>query len=483
MNLGTRIFVSYLVIFAACFYYPIHWMIGSLDVRYRESVEEIMVDHATILAAQVAGEMRSGRFDSDQLRGVFRRAQGQPLDVQIYDLRKTLVDSDFYLTDAGGRVIADSLEPTEVGADYSQWRDVILTLRGEYGARTSRSDPLDPSTTSLHVSAPVMIDGRISGCLTLVKPTASINAFVAQSRPRVLRAGAISLAAAIALSFIFSFWLTRPIKRLTLYADGIREGRRLPYPDLGKSEIADLGDAMRRMQEALEGKRYVEEYVQNLTHEIKSPLSAIRGAAELIDDGMPPEKRQRFLENIRNESLRIGRIVDTMLELASLENRRMQPDADRIDLGTLLRSLAESKQPMLAQKGIHLEMADPGEVSLTGNAFLLHQALANLLQNAIDFSPGQSRIDIGTEVEGDRLILSIADQGAGIPDYAMARVFEKFYSLQRPDTGRKSTGLGLNLVREVAAAHNGSVRLINRESGGTKAVLVLPLSPPVNRPG
>jgi two-component system sensor histidine kinase CreC len=476
MKLGTRIFVCYLVIFAACFYYPIHWMIGSLDVRYRESVEEIMVDHATILAAQVAGQMQSGRFDPDQLRGVFHRAQLQSLDVQIYDLHKTLVDSDFYLTDENGRVIADSQQPTEVGADYSQWRDVILTLSGEYGARTSRNDLLDPSTTSLHVSAPVMIDGKISGCLTLVKPTASINAFVAQAKPRVLRAGALSLAAAIVLSFIFSFWLTRPIKRLTQYADGIREGHRVPYPDLGRSEIADLGDAMRKMQVALEGKQYVEEYVQNLTHEIKSPLSAIRGAAELIDDGMPPEKRQRFLDNIRNESMRIGRIVDTMLELASLENRRMQPDVDRIDLQTLLKNVAESKQPMLSQKGIQLDLADPGEVSLTGNSFLLYQAIANLLQNAIDFSPGQSRIDIRTEVGKGELKLSISDQGAGIPDYAIDRIFEKFYSLQRPDTGRKSTGLGLNLVREVAAAHNGSVQLKNRESGGTEAVLVLALT-------
>ncbi len=482
MSLGARIFVCYLVIFAACFYYPVQWMIDSLEARYRESVEEIMVDQTTILASQVAEQMRAGQFDSSSLRDAFFRAHRQPLNARIYDLHKTLVDSHFYLTDAVGRVISDSRDPSEVGADYSNWRDVYLTLRGEYGARTTRRAPLDPTSSSLYVAAPVILDNQIAGCLTLIKPTASINAFIAQARPRVLRAAAVSLCAAILLSLVFSIWLTRPITRLIHYADGIREGRRSPFPELGRSKIADLGEAMHKMQEALEGKQYVEEYIQNLTHEIKSPLSAIRGAAELLDEEMPLAQRERFLENIRNEAARIGRIVDTMLELAALENRRMQPEMEPIDLNALLRNVVESKQPMLMQKRIDLQLKAPGELAFPGNSFLMHQALANLLQNAIDFSPENGRIELKAEVEEGELVLTVADEGAGIPDYAVARVFDKFYSLQRPDTGRKSTGLGLNLVREVAATHDGSVRLANRTAGGTVAVMVLPLAKGGNLP-
>lgn len=475
MSLGTRIFVSYLVIFCVCFYYPIHWMVGSLDARYRESVEEVMVDAATILAGQVAGEMAAGTFDPLTLQDGFARARQQPVDARIYALHKTTVDSHFYLTDASGRIVSDSRTPAQIGADYSGWRDVYLTLRGEYGARTTRSNPLDPTSASLYVAAPVVVAGRIAGSLTLIKPTASINDFIAQAQPRVLRAGAISLAAAIVLSLIFSFWLTRPIKRLIDYADGIREGRRPDFPPLGRSEIAELGEALRKMQVALEGKQYVEEYVQNLTHEIKSPLSAIRGAAELIDDEMPTSKRERFLENIRTEAARISRIVDTMLELAALENRRMLPEMKPVDLGVLLANVVESKQPMLAKKEIDLRLRSVDALTFPGNGFLLHQALANLLQNAIDFSPPRSRIEFTAEVEGETLVLTIADEGAGIPAYAVDRVFDKFYSLQRPDTGRKSTGLGLNLVREVVAAHQGTVNLLNREGGGAAAMVRLPL--------
>lgn len=476
MKLGARIFVCYLVIFCACFYYPIQWMLNSLEARYRESVEEIMIDQANILAGQVAAELEAGTFNPLRLRDAFGRARHQPLDAKIFDLHKTLVDSHFYLTDRSGHVIADSRTPAEIGADYSAWRDVYLTLHGEYGARTTRRLPLDPTTSSLYVAAPVVVSGQIAGCLTLIKPTASINVFIAQARPRVLRAGAVSLAAAIILSLIFSIWLTRPITRLIAYADGIREGKRPAFPELGRSEIAELGKALHKMQVALEGKQYVEEYIQNLTHEIKSPLSAIRGAAELIDEAMPLERRERFLEHIRTETARIGRIVDTMLELAALENRRMQPEMQLLDLGALLRNVIESKEPLLVQKQIDLQLQTPELLSFSGNSFLLHQALANLLQNAIDFSPQHGRIELSAAIADSELVLTVADSGVGIPEYAVERIFDKFYSLQRPDTGRKSTGLGLNLVREVVATHNGSVRLINRASGGAEAVIVLPLT-------
>jgi two-component system sensor histidine kinase CreC len=313
----------------------------------------------------------------------------------------------------------------------------------------------------------------------VAKPTTSINAFIQQARPRVIEAGVLSLAAAVVLSLFFSFWLTRPIKRLIGYAEGIRENRRTPFPELGTSEIAELGDALRRMQETLEGKQYVEEYVQNLTHEIKSPLSAIRGAAELLEEEMPPEARARFLANIRNESARIAKIIDTMLELAALENRRLLPEMERVGLHSLLQTVLESKQPLLSLKRLQVAVYQPDALAFTGNAFLLHQALSNLLQNAIEFSLEGGRLTFSAEAMDGNLVLIVEDEGPGIPDYAVGRIFDKFYSLQRPDTGKKSTGLGLNLVREVASLHHGTIELANRLPKGVRAVLILPLTPPV----
>lgn len=219
------------------------------------------------------------------------------------------------------------------------------------------------------------------------------------------------------------------------------------------------------MQEALEGRQYAEEYVQTLTHELKSPLSAIRGAAELLQEEMPPQQQARFIANIRAEAERIARIVDRMLDLARLENRREKPEMEPVELDAMVRTVAETHEPLLSGKDIKMEIAVPDRLTINGNPFLLHQALENLVHNAIEFSPAGGTVRVEIAAESNRVTVSITDQGPGIPDYALDRIFDRFYSLGRPDTGRKSTGLGLNLVREVAKSHGGTIRVVNRPEG------------------
>jgi two-component system sensor histidine kinase CreC len=143
---------------------------------------------------------------------------------------------------------------------------------------------------------------------------------------------------------------------------------------------------------------------------------------------------------------------------------------------SLVKTVLESKQVLLSKKSLVVSSHIPSDVLIEGDAFLLYQAISNLFQNAIDFSPAGSRIELLGQREGERFRFSVRDYGQGIPDYAKARVFEKFFSLQRPDTGRKSTGLGLNFVREVATLHQGEVTLENCLEGGVSATLTLPLS-------
>ena len=211
-----------------------------------------------------------------------------------------------------------------------------LTLEGEYGARTTRSDPEDPTSSVLYVAAPILVHGKTAGVLTVVKPTTNINTLYKNAKPRIFKIGMLAVAAAVFLSLIVSIWITRPIKRLTQYANDVREGNRVELPELGRSELREMGLAFEKMREALEGKKYVEEYVQTLNHEIKSPLSAIRGAAELLEEGMAPEKRARFLANIRNEANRIQDIVDRMLVLSELENQRTLQKVETMSLGILI---------------------------------------------------------------------------------------------------------------------------------------------------
>ncbi|MFL6232899.1 MAG: two-component system sensor histidine kinase CreC [Thermoanaerobaculia bacterium] len=474
MKLGLRIFLFYLAIFAACLYYTTDWIWSTLRTRYMESVEEPLVDASNLLAGLIEREMARPDFTFADLDVTLDRAYNRQLSAQIYDLKKSAVDLNLYVTDAGGKVVLDTRHPSAVGQDYSRYHDVQLTLAGKYGARATMRNPNDPFSTSLYVAAPIHRDGRVAGVLTVVEPTASIDAFLQLARPAFIRAALLTIGAVALLSLVLSYLLTRPIDRLARYADGISLGKHPPFPRLGSTEIAGLGLAMRRMQEALEGRQYAEEYVQTLTHELKSPLSAIRGAAELLQEGMPPQQQARFLANIRTEAERIARIVDRMLELARLENRREKPEMEPVELDAMVRTVAESHEPLLAAKDLQMEIAAPDRLTLNGNAFLLHQALENLVQNAIEFSPKGGTVRVEVTPEGDQIRIAITDQGPGIPDYALGRIFERFYSLGRPDTGKKSTGLGLNLVREVAKSHGGTVRVVNREEGGALAEMVLP---------
>ncbi|HBD08893.1 MAG TPA: two-component system sensor histidine kinase CreC [Syntrophobacteraceae bacterium] len=473
MKLGTRIFIAYLLIFAACFTYPIDRIARDLRTRYVEGIEDPLVDHANILAALVGTEMEDGRFDPDHLYRVFEHAYGRVLSARLYDLLKTRVDLRVYITDRAGRITFDSENRGTLGADYSNWRDVWLTLQGSYGARSTRQDPQDPATTVLYVAAPIVVHGQIAGVLTVAKPTTNVNSFLKVAQPRIVRIGVFSAAAAIFLSLIVSFWITRPIRRLTQYAHDVREGKRVKLPKLGRSELSDMAMAFERMREALEGKKYVEQYVQTLTHEIKSPLSAILGAAELLEEDMPLEKRAQFLGNLRTETHRIQDLVDRMLKLSELENKRMLERVERISFAALVRTVLESKEALLSQKSLHVELDLDEELFVKGDSFLLHQAVSNLIQNAIDFSPAHGRIAITLQTNGKALDLMVEDEGPGIPEYAREKVFDKFFSLERPDTGKKSTGLGLNLVREVAHLHGGAIRLENRAARGLRATFQL----------
>jgi two-component system, OmpR family, sensor histidine kinase CreC len=476
VRLGGLLFLAYLLIFALCFSYPVTRFAKSLRTHYLESVEEPLVDQANILAELVGRAMETAGFSPDDWYEVFNRVYARTLSAKIYEMKKRQVDIRVYLTDAAGRVIFDSEDPDNLGADYSQWRDVSLTLRGKYGARTTRVDPQDPGSSVLYVGAPIRVRGQTVGVLTVGKPMTSINAFLKSAQPEVLRIGALSAFVAISLSLLVSWWVSRQIQTLIGYANDVRTGKRVDLPDLARTELKDMGDAFDKMRESLEGKKYVEQYVQTLTHEIKSPISAILGAAELLEEEMPLESRKQFLSNIRNEAERIQDLVERMLKLSELETKKSLETLEVVPMAPLVRTVLEGKGPMLSRKRLEVEALLDEALAVQGDPFLLHQAIANLLQNAIDFSPAGGRILLRTAASGSGMSLTVEDRGPGIPAYAQERIFQKFFSLKRPDTGKKSTGLGLNFVREVASLHKGRIQLENLPSAGFRASLFLPVS-------
>jgi two-component system sensor histidine kinase CreC len=226
------------------------------------------------------------------------------------------------------------------------------------------------------------------------------------------------------------------------------------------------------MRDKLDGKLYVEQYIHALTHELKSPVAAIRGAAEFLSDDVPAADRERFAASIREQAERIRIIAERLLELARVEQLHFVESPQPIELPSLI-------QDVLSELGAGIELQKLrirvlGEAGAThGDPFLVRQAIRNLLENAIDFSPEGREILVFFAETHEFVEIQVVDEGVGIPDYAIDRVFDRFYSLARPHSGRKSTGLGLPFVKEVAKLHGGTVSLASRESGGTVALFRL----------
>jgi two-component system sensor histidine kinase CreC len=475
MKLGVLLFLAYAVILALCLTYPVMLIAQQVRLVYLEGVEEPLVDTANILAELTGQALERGTLDADTLYALSQRIEQREVMAPIYSFLKERVDLAVYITDRDGRVIFDSRDRKNIGTDFSEWIDVSRTLSGKYGARIS-SDPADPSVPrQLYIAAPIRARGQIIGALSVVKPTTAVSSFMARLQPRLTALAAIAGGAAIMLSLLISLWVTQQVGRLTRYANEVREGKRVPFPKLAKTELLDMGLAFENMRASLAGQAYVEQYVRALTHEIKSPISAIRGAVEILESPqLEAAQRERFMRNLRTETQRIQQLVDRMLELSELELRRALPASADVALTPILRSVLEAQGAQIAHKQLALELSLAEDTHVQGDNFLLHLALSNLISNAIEWSPQGSTLRISCQTEHGRAQISIEDEGPGIPQFARERVFERFYSLTRPDTGQKSTGLGLNLVREIATLHRGEIQLENRPQRGLRAVLSLP---------
>src|SRR5688572_23534407 len=298
-------------------------------------MEDTLIDSANVLAELATDDLLAGRINDGDFARRVRALRGRDIGAEIWGFDKRAANYRLYVTDAHGIVVFDSTG-RDVGRDYSRWNDVYLTLRGEYGARSTRSDPGDENSTVMHVAAPIRdAEGRIAGVLTVAKPNQAIAPFHERSQQAVLRWGLVLLGTALLVGVLAAWWLSRQLGRLQRYAQGVTAGERVEVPHAA-GEFGDLGRALDTMRERLEGKQYVEQYVHALTHELKSPLSAIRGSAELLETPLPEADRARFIATIRTQGDRLAQMIDKLLALAAVEYRQRIEQPEPVALAALV---------------------------------------------------------------------------------------------------------------------------------------------------
>ncbi len=478
MTVRSRILLVFLMAMASGFFALERWLSLELRPRYYQSFEEPLVDLANILAEIASQEFNQPNPDFERLRKAFEYVHYRDPGADIYGLRKDNIDIRVYITDRNGIVLFDSYG-TAVGQDFSNWRDVYLTLRGQYGARSSsiakspvRHDDKEARSIA-YVAAPIYNKGDLVGVLSVGKPKVNVTQFILTARRDLIWAVAGIAVLALLTATMLYLWISRPLYKVAQFAERIAHGEVLATPDLGKNEIGSVASAIADMRRALDGKQYIEQYTQTLAHELKSPLTSIKASAELLMEDMPAEQRQRFIANIQTENERALNLIQRILELAALENRQGIIDEKPILVGELIAEISTTLQATLLQKQLALDVDETDNSVVVGERFLIKQALINIIENAIAFSPVGGRISLRFVTESGKTVVSVIDRGPGIPEYAKSRLFERFYSLPRPDTQKRGSGLGLSFVKEVMDLHQGTVTLTSNNEG-TEAILVFP---------
>jgi two-component system, OmpR family, sensor histidine kinase CreC len=480
MRLSTRILSGYFIVIGLMAAFILKIVVDQIKPSVRQTIEEVMVDTAHLLAELATHEIAKPTFNQGSFASAVKRYEQRHIKATIWHFEKQTLDFDIYVTDARGIVIFDSSEKNE-GANFAAWQNIARTLKGQYGARSTRYSPTDDSSAVFHVTAPIFdeADGaQLLGTLTVAKPIDSLDPIISQAKHTIFKQalGLFSVALAIGLAIVWR--LNRSIARLVKFADLASRGQIATAPVMHTHEFAQLANAMDSMRTELAGKRQVEQYAQGLAHELKSPLSALAASGELLSEpNVSTQDRARLVQIHAQQIDKMKTSIDLMLSAAKLENHQpvwSQVAVEKLCIGVVQQMQAQAlvnKNQVIYSGNSHSSKRPT--VMIKADAGLVELALSNLINNAIGFSPQGGLIEVSIAIK-DALEISVSDSGPGIAPYALPRVTERFYSLPRPN-GEKGSGLGLSIVQFVAQTHAGRLELVN-QNPGLKASLVLPLA-------
>ena len=351
-----------------------------------------------------------------------------------------------------------------------------LADRALAGMEASRIDG-----TSITVAAPVRQGEAVVAAVVVTGSLADVDAVLGDLRRQVL----IALAMGSVAGLLFGLWrarsISKPLRELTIASRYIADGhfdRPLPTPR-GDDEITELATTIENMRDRVQHELDTRNaFVADASHELRSPLTAIRGAVEILQSGGAerPEVRDRFVSSLGRETDRLLALVNNLLDLQSHE--RTGASFETLAIDQIVRSIADDLQPLATAKEVKLTTETTSPVTVQGNAGQLRQILVNLVDNALIHSPEKSSILLRAHIYGATARIEVEDAGDGIPEDQRERVFERFVRLDGArDRARGGAGLGLSIARSLAHAHGGTLTLHRSPIGtGTVARLELPVA-------
>lgn len=397
--------------------------------------------------------------------------QSQPISVaaqkasRTFDVRVLLFSSDKQLlldTFADKRTALSFPEKRLIERDTSLLRDAE-------GAAWLYSLEQLPDKTYLMVASP--------------RPRLSIvNIFADDFLPLILQSGSIALLLSLVVAFFFARWIADPLQKVVAAARAMPSAESKPVEPRGPHEVQELTRAfnsmIRRTQASQSSQR---DFVANVSHELKTPLTSIQGFAQAILDGTADSEQSRLqaAQVIYTESGRMHRMVLDLLDLARLDAGTADLKMSPVNLSALLNAIREKFTPQTQRAGVEVKVDVPATLPLlTADGDRLAQVFTNLVDNALKFTPGGGTISLSAVAMNGEMRISVTDTGAGIPAEAQAHVFDRFFQADASRKGGAShgAGLGLAIAHEIVQAHGGRISLRSRLGEGTTFEVFLPLA-------
>ena len=378
------------------------------------------------------------------------------------------------------------------------YREVVTALTGAPGSETRRTQDGD---TIVSVAVPVQRFRAVLGVLLLSTEAGDIDKILEKERLAIARTFAIAVAVALLLSVLLAWTIASPLRRLSAAAERVRHGvnTRETIPDFThrRDEVGHLSGSLQAMTESLYARiEAIESFAADVSHELKNPLTSLRSAVETLPLVKRDDQRERLLGVIEHDVRRLDRLISDISDASRLDAELARTSAEPVDLMRLLsgfhethlnlaRSVAEQggRDPLPA---IELDLprrpsGPRGGVYVSGHEGRIGQVLANLVENARSFVPRhEGRVVVRLRLEEDEAVITVCDNGPGIPEHDIERVFERFYTDRPEDEGfGQNSGLGLSISRQIVEAHGGTMeaeRASAADGGGAMFTVRLPLA-------
>jgi signal transduction histidine kinase len=388
----------------------------------------------------------------------------------------------------------------ENSAKFFDVRVIIFSPDGDILKDTGQSAeilPL-PRNTLFRRNVPVLRDstGRLwlysrttladGNILLIAAPrpkVAGLSLFADELMPLFLQGGAIALLLSLVLAFVIARWVADPLQQMLTTARSMPSDAAKPVEPRGPREVQNVMRAFNSMVERVQASQSSQrEFVANVSHELKTPLTSIQGFAQAILDGTAdsPEARKQAAEVIYNESGRMHRLALDLLDLARLDAGTADLTMSPLDLTILLNAIAEKFAPLAARAGVTVAAQSDALPPLTADGDRLAQVFTNLVDNALKFTPSGGHVTLTAHRAGSEIVIEVTDTGRGISPEALPHVFDRFYQedASRSHSERRGAGLGLAIAQEIVAAHSGKIYVRSQSGQGTVFSVRLPLLRP-----